>query len=372
MPQHILLAAGREASYIRNHLLLSAARSCAAVTAITPARPGSLSLNLLHVLRRLLPALRQPHDLVILGFYAHPLVPIVRRFTRAPILFDAFVSTWDTLCFDRQKFAPTSLPGRSARWFDLTACHAADHVLLDTRTHARFFIDSFKLDPDRVSSWYVGCDETIFYPRPQPQCTAHEPLTVFFYGTYQPLHGVDVILQAAALVKDDPRLHFKLIGDGQTAVLAHRLARQQQLNNVEFLAPVPLAELATHIAASDICLGGPFGATAKAQRVIPGKTAQFLAMARPVVATATPANNELLVHGQSAYLCRSADPHALAVALQTLADDASLRATLAQRGYELFKHRLSLTRLTADLCPVIDQMLHLRSTASSRSTHASH
>ena len=296
MLQRILFAAGREASYVRNHLLIQAASALAEVTAITPDRPGSLSRNLLRVLRRLLPALRQPHDLVILGFYGHPLTPIVRRFTSAPILFDAYVSTWDTLCFDRQKYDPASVPGRAARWLDVTACRSSDRVMLDTQAHARFFIDSFHLPPDHVDTWYIGCDEAIFYPRPRPTRAAAEPLTVFFYGSYQPLHGVEVIVQAAALLNEDDRVRFKLIGDGQTQQQAQQMAQQACLSNIEFLPPVPIADLALLTASSDICLAGPFGASAKAQRVIPTKTAQFLAMSRPLIASNSPANREMLVH----------------------------------------------------------------------------
>lgn len=371
MSPHILFIAGREATYVRNHLMLAAARTCATVTAITPAHPGSLALNLLRVLPRVLSALRRPHDLIILGFYAHPLVPLVRRLTRRPILFDAFVSTWDTLCFDRQKFAPTSLRGRAVRGFDLAACRAADRVLLDTRAHAQFFIDSFGLDACRVEHWYVGCDEAIFYPRPPVVRPAEAALTAFFYGTYQPLHGVDVIIQAAARLADTP-IRFKLIGAGQTQHEAYQLARQAQLSNIEFLPPVPITELADYIAASDICLAGPFGHTAKAQRVIPGKTAQFLAMARPVIATQTPANGELLTHRQSAYLCAPGDPAALADALRALAADDALRATLATGGRQLFERRLSLSCLTDELRPILERTLQSRNTASSRSTHASH
>jgi glycosyltransferase involved in cell wall biosynthesis len=372
MSHRILFAAGREAGYVRNYLLIKAVSTLAEVTAITPDRPGSLSLNLLRVLRRLLPALRQPHDLVILGFYGHPLVPIVRRFTSAPMLFDAYVSTWDTLCFDRRKFTPTSVPGRVARWLDVTACRSADRILLDTQAHARFFSESFDLPADRVDYWYIGCDESIFFPRPRPPHTPHEALTVFFYGSYQPLHGVEVIVQAAVLLKEDSRLRFKLIGDGQTQQHAQHIAHQACLTNIEFLPPMPLTNLAAHTASSEICLAGPFGSTAKAQRVIPTKTAQFLAMSRPIIVADSPANRELLVHRQSAYLCDAGQPHSLAEAICTLADDETLRASLAQGGRQLFEDRLSLPRLISDLQPILDRALQARSTASNRSTHASH
>ena len=84
---------------------------------------------------------------------------------------------------------------------------------------------------------------------------------------------------------------------------------------------------------ADLCLGGPFGDTPKAQRVIPGKTFQFLSMARPVIATDTPGNRELMEHERSAYLVPLADPEALAAAISVIRDNADLRETLAAGGH---------------------------------------
>ena len=374
MTNNILFAAGRESSYIRNHLILQAARSISSVTAIAPSQPGSLTRNIFSVLLRLLPALRMPHDLVILGFYAHPLVPLVRRLTAAPILFDAFVSTWDTLCFDRGKFPPNSFRGRRARQLDTLACHSADRVILDTRTHAQYFSDTFGIPSVKINHWYVGCDETIFQPVTYTPRSTVEPMTVFFYGTYQPLHGVDVIVESAALLKDEPNIRFVLIGDGQTFEQSCQIAMKHGLTNIAFHAAAPIATLAGWIASSDICLAGPFGATPKAKRVISGKTAQFLATARPVIAGDSPANRELLVHGVSAYLCQQADPRALAEAIRQLAFDPTLRARIASGGRRLFEERLSLSRLTADLALIIKSALQANAhrAASNRSTHERH
>ena len=179
-------------------------------------------------------------------------------------------------------------------------------------------------------------------------------------------------MQAAALLNEDDRVRFKLIGDGQTQQQAQQMAQQACLSNIEFLPPVPIADLALFTASSDICLAGPFGATAKAQRVIPTKTAQFLAMSRPIIASDSPANRELLSHRQSAYLCEAGQPASLAEAIRVLAHDEALRTTLAQGGRQLFEDCLSLPHLIDDLRPIIEKTLQDRSTVSSRSTHASH
>jgi len=338
--QKILFTCGREPEYTRNEVVLRALRARYAVTEVTDSRPGSLTARSLRVLRRLIPHLRRgDYDLVFVGFYGYLLMPWVRRFTHRPVVFDAFVSNYDTLCFDRRRFHPHSIVGRLAFWLDRTACHAADRVLLDTASHKKYFAETFHLSSDRLRHLYVGCNEDMFFP--QPASPSGDEFRVLYYSSYLPLHGVEHIVRAAKLLEGRKDLRFRLIGQGMSYPHVRRLAEQLGVSNLEFLPPVPYHRLPGEIAAADLCLGGPFGDTPKARRIIPGKTFQFLAMARPVIATDTPGNRELLTHRQSAYLIPPADAEALAEAIAMLGEDNVLREAIATGGYGCYQRRCS-------------------------------
>jgi len=79
-------------------------------------------------------------------------------------------------------------------------------------------------------------------------------------------------------------VEFRLIGSGQTFKETKKLSKQLGLRNIEFLPPIPIEELPYEISAADICLGGHFGLTEKAARVVPGKIYQILAMEKPIIA----------------------------------------------------------------------------------------
>jgi glycosyltransferase involved in cell wall biosynthesis len=178
---------------------------------------------------------------------------------------------------------------------------------------------------------------------------------VLGYCTYLPLHGVDVILRAAALVADLP-LHFQMIGSGPLLPSMQRLAAELQLRNVTFAPPVAPRQLAQEIAAANLCLGGHFGASEKADRVIPGKIYQMLAVGRAVIAADAPGNRELLAHGESAYLVPPGNPEGLATALRVLHRDGPLRTKLAQDGRARYEQTASEGVLTEQLRSVIDQV----------------
>ena len=136
-----------------------------------------------------------------------------------------------------------------------------------------------------------------------------------------------------------------------------RLSDQSGASHVEFVPPVPYVQLPGEIAAADLCLGGPFGDTPKAQRIIPGKTFQFLAMARPTVVADNEATKEILAHGEQAWLVPMGDAEALASAVEVLAEDAALRAHLAAGGRQLFEERLSTACLAEQVATVIEEAL---------------
>ena len=136
----ILFTCGREPQYVRNDVLLRALRKRYQMTEITDSRAGSLTARNLRLLPRLLKAVRRnDYDLIFVGFYGYLLVPWLRRVTKRPVVFDAFVSNFDTLCFDRKKFGPDSLMGRMVFHLDRLACHSADLVLLDTAANSLGF-----------------------------------------------------------------------------------------------------------------------------------------------------------------------------------------------------------------------------------------
>jgi glycosyltransferase involved in cell wall biosynthesis len=322
---------------------------------VTDTQPGSLLLRHLRLFPRLLLALRGHYDLIFVGFYGHLLATLLSYQTHKPILFDAFLSTWDTLCFDRQTFGPYSVVGRLTHWLDRQSCLRATHSLLDTQTHARYFVDTFGIPENKLSAYYVGYDEELFYPMPGDP--SGERFVVFFYGSFLPLQGVEHIVGAAKLLEAELDIDFHIIGGGMAYAAVREQAEEQRVQRLTFHPVVPYPRLPQAIAGASVCLGGPFGSTDKASRVIAGKTFQFLAMAKPTIVGDSPANREVFRDGDDVIMCRMADAQALASAILALKRDRGLRERIAQRGYEHCRERFSMEKQGQRLERIISDML---------------
>jgi len=171
-------------------------------------------------------------DVVLVGYPGHFDMPAARRAARGrPLVFNPLVSLHDTLVGDRARFRPRSAAAGVLRGIDHVAFRSADLVVADTAANAAYFRQAFDLPAERVAVVLVGADEPLFGPGWHPP----EPFHVLFVGKLIPLHGVETILAAAALLPDVP---FRVVGDGQlSGLLAQRPA------NVEHVPWIPYTEL---------------------------------------------------------------------------------------------------------------------------------
>jgi len=350
----ILFIAGREISYPRNDVLIRALGRLGSVDVLGGEGRTSILLRSLTLAFKSILSLRsQRYDLVFVGFYGQLLMLPLSLWCPVPIIFDAFISTYDTLCFDRKVFSPRSILGRAAYRLDKRACKSSHQVLLDTRQHTRYFQEVYALPETLFSVLPVSCNEDLFYPKGDAQIS---PNRILFYSTYMPIHGVETILQAAALLNETENLEFRLVGEGMGLKQAQQMAHDLKLKSVQFLPYLPLQALAGEIACAGICLGGHFGLTDKADRVVPGKIYQIMAMAKPMIAGETSANRDLLTHGKSALLVPPGDAASLADAIQRLLKDPTLRGRLSMGARHRFQQVCSEEIVTERLGEILREV----------------
>ncbi|MBI5209899.1 MAG: glycosyltransferase [Elusimicrobia bacterium] len=283
-----------------------------------------------------------PHDVVLVGYSGHLDVFLARALAflkGKPVVLDAFLSLHEAVVEDRGAARPASLRAFALRLLDRASSMAADLVLLDTDEHVRYYREVLGASGARFARVFVGGEET-FSPRPKTRETGRTE--VLFFGSFLPLHGADVIVDAVRMLAGDKTFHCTLIGDGMEWERCHGLAAGIAEDALTWERRwVGHDELARRIADSDICLG-IFGAGGKAARVIPCKAFQALAMGKPLITADTPAAREALVHGQNAYLVAPGDPRALADAVLHVKGSRALSERLSAEGLRTYRERFCM------------------------------
>jgi len=264
-------------------------------------------------------------DALIVGYPGH-FDLLAAKAHRKPTVFNPMVSLYDSLVDDRGRFPSGSLAARALRQLDVRSFRAADVLVADTAAHAEYMAGLARIE-EEVIACFIGTDERLF----RPSWRRQEEFHVLFVGKLAPLHGIDVIVEAARLVPD---IRFRIVGTGQqTHVLTSAPA------NVEHVGWVDYSSLPDEYARAG-CTLGIFGASAKAERVIPNKVFEALAVGTPVVTADTAGIRELLRDGMDAILT-ARSPAAVAEAVVALRDDPALAERIGRAGRATFEREAS-------------------------------
>ncbi|MBE6474511.1 MAG: glycosyltransferase family 4 protein [Actinomyces succiniciruminis] len=196
---------------------------------------------------------------------------------------------------------------------------------------------------------------------PQPPVPLHEraphaPLRIAMVGRLSPRKGVDVLLEAVALLRErgiDASLEVAgSIFPGYEwyeAQLRERAAAPDLAGHVDFLGYVhptwPVLERADVVVVPS--RQEPFGNTA----------VEAMHAARPLVASGVQGLKEVVDDGVTGLLAPPDDPAALATALGRLAADPDLAARLARRGEQEARTRFSVSGYRAAMTTVVRNLI---------------
>ena len=151
-------------------------------------------------------------------------------------------------------------------------------------------------------------------------------LYIGFVGGFFPWHGLDTLVEAMTMVRREcPAAKLLLVGDGHTRPALQAMVHQRGLEDaVSFVGRVRFEEVPWWIGVSDVCV-----VLHRPVRFYPGdsmKLWEYLACARPVVATAGEGYGDMVERLGAGLSVKGENPAALAeVLLRILRDPASAR-----------------------------------------------
>lgn len=180
-----------------------------------------------------------------------------------------------------------------------------------------------------------GVDAQRFHPRVPASAPAPDGiLTIGFVGTLKPWHGVDVLIDAFAMLHAaHPRTRLLIVGDGPEAARLRAHASERGITNAAlFTGPVDPDAVPGLVASMDIAVA-PYPAD-EGHYFSPLKLFEYMAAGRAIVASRIGQIDRLVEHERTALLCEPGDATSLASAIARLHADAALRQRLAANARE--------------------------------------
>lgn len=284
-------------------------------------------------------------DYYILGFRGYEIFWPVRIIAMRKILiYDHMMSPYDSLLNEKKRIPPGGFLDFLVYSYEKWVLRHANIVLTDTSSHKAYFSRLFHLPLEKIHVIPVGTDEKLFNPASCPSALPSKKFEVLFYGSFLPLHGVDIILQAALILRKEP-IHFLLIGGNRVDLTDfHKTIDHCQLRNVSHQDWIDFAELPRAIKHATIGLGGPFGNTGQGRRVITGKTFQFMAMGRPVIIGETD-EEAGFINKRNCLIAPQGNAEALAQAISWAGNHRNELDGIGERGRQLYLEQFSIDNI---------------------------
>lgn len=267
------------------------------------------------------------------------------------VLFDPMISAWDKKVLEQKKWQAEEQRAKKLLKWERRLMAMPDFITWDTSCHVDFAAEYLAVPREKMAPLFTGTDETVFRPVPGAD-DSDGVFRVLYHGAYLPLHGTEVIVEAARRTQHLP-IRWDFLGWG--AYKAATEAKAAGLKNVRFLDKVPYEQVAKVICAHDVVLG-VFGTTAKAARVIGNKVYESLACARPTV------NEYCTGYPPSAAQCPAikfipaGDPDALVAAIEAYRADWTNREMYFREARAFFERELSLEVVKRQLAAILVRM----------------
>ncbi len=218
----------------------------------------------------------------------------------------------------------------------------ADRLVASTAEEARQLVELYAADPLLVDTVPPGVDVESFTPGSGAAVRRQlglrpEDLMLLFVGRIQPLKAPDVLLRAAAALRDRApelaaRLHVVIVGApsgsglAEPKWLAHLAADLDLGDGVHFVDPVGRAQLPAYYRAADLTVVPSYSDSVGLVAL------ESQSCGTPVVAAAVGGLPTAVVDGVTGALVASHDPQDWAAALLPLLASPAARAELASKA----------------------------------------
>jgi len=156
------------------------------------------------------------------------------------------------------------------------------------------------------------------------------------------LKGHDCLIKAApAILQRAPNTKFLIVGDGNLRQqLEQQIAALGLTDRFIFTGLVPPSEVCRYTALMDVL------AHLSLREGLPRSAVQGLASGAPVVAYPLDGTPEVVINGQTGFLCEPENCRQIADRIADLLLDGNLRRRLGQQGQGLVKERFSWQRMS--------------------------
>ena len=246
--------------------------------------------------------------------------------SEAIIVYDS----WISLSLKSKTTKQPAFISRLAMYFEQQALSRADRLITLSEKYSSYYSKTYGLDE---SQYIVPISAGSVWEN-APKKTSISNASFAYWGNFLEQHGVDVILEAAKLLKDE-NLKIYIIGKGKLRAHLEQQSKAEKIDNIVFKGYLNDTELIELVDTTVACFGH-LKPLHDYDLVLPNKAIQSLSRGKPIIMI----NDQSLEHSElrpeqiAPLLFFDGSPASLAQQIRSLAHETdALQSDLAIRNY---------------------------------------
>ena len=191
--------------------------------------------------------------------------------------------------------------------------------------------------PEKLSFAPNWADESVFDVRPRKAELAAalglppDAFVVMYAGNVGHIQGLDILVRAAALLRDRPDIHFAIVGRGIAREELRAQVSAEGLDRLHFVDPQPFATMGDVLALGDAQLIS-FTDRRLFELTLPSKLQATLASGRPILGAVKGDAAGVIRAAKAGLVVEPGDAQGLAQHILTLAESPGMASEMSQAG----------------------------------------
>lgn len=188
-----------------------------------------------------------------------------------------------------------------------------DYILVTSKSFIKYLRDSFNID-EKLIGYLPQYSESLFNIKDCKK-EPNDTIDLLFAGNIGKAQSIDTIIDAAKILKENKKLFFHIVGDGQELERLKKKKATLKLDNVIFYGRKPLEEMPLYYKKADAMIVSLCG-DSLISATLPGKVQTYMAAGKPIIGSANGETMEIIKKSKCGF-CGSADnPDELVIAIK--------------------------------------------------------